>query len=79
MQIWEKCRWYERTWGTPLLTGKEKEVAPSIATDNDQFESKLDKNKQREEGNLKEVILESSDACYTLSNALDMLNHTSIN
>src|SRR5678815_5395059 len=58
--------------GTPQLTGREEEVAPSTNADMERSERKLDKSKQREGGNPKEGRLESSDACQTRSKALDM-------
>ena len=40
--------------GTPLLTGKEEEVAPSTTAEMERLERKLDTSKQREGGNPKE-------------------------
>src|SRR5678815_3756620 len=62
--------------GTPQLIRKEEEVAPSTRAKMERSERKLDKSKQREGGNPKEGSLESSDACHTLSKALDMSSAT---
>src|SRR5678815_6061606 len=62
--------------GTPQLTGKEEEVAPSTSADMERPERKLDKSKQREGGNPKEGSLESSDACHTRSKAFDTVSYT---
>src|SRR5678816_994559 len=62
--------------GTPQLTGKEEEAAPSTSADIERSERKLDMSKQREGGNPKNGSLESSDACQTRSKALDMSSAT---
>src|ERR1044072_3212269 len=62
--------------GTPQLTGKEEEVAPSTSAELERSERKLDKSKQRERGNPKEGSLESSDSCHTRKKALDISRPT---
>src|SRR5678816_1551330 len=62
--------------GTPQLIRKEEEVASSIRAEMERSERKLDKSKQSEGENPKEGSLESSDACHTLSKALDMSSAT---